>query len=163
MQEASPSRYREREMTDTQTAFVAVGANIEPETNIEAALEALMQQLDVQETSTFYRTSPVERKEQPRFVNGVWKVGSTLAPRQLKYEVLRKIEVQLGRVRTDDTHAARPIDLDVVLFGDSVISEPGLAIPDPDIRTRPFIAVPLLELRASRSTVRALPRWPTAM
>ena len=60
--------------------------------------------------------------------------------------MLRRIESELGRVRSADRYAPRTIDLDLLLYGDLVIDEPGLRIPDPDIRIRPFIAVPLLEL-----------------
>jgi 7,8-dihydro-6-hydroxymethylpterin-pyrophosphokinase len=66
--------------------------------------------------------------------------------RYLKFEVLRGIEAELGRVRTEDKYAARTVDLDIAIYGDAVVSEPDLRIPDPDIRKRPFIAVPLLEL-----------------
>lgn len=67
-------------------------------------------------------------------------------PRSLKFHVLRPIEDALGRVRTNDSYAARPIDLDVLLFGSLVMNEPGLVIPDPDILSRPFLAAALVEL-----------------
>jgi dihydroneopterin aldolase/2-amino-4-hydroxy-6-hydroxymethyldihydropteridine diphosphokinase len=94
----------------------------------------------------FYRTEPLDERDQPSFLNGVWQIKTRLVARELKFDVLRPIETDLGRVRTADTYAARPIDLDVLIYGDLVIDEPDLQIPDPDIRTRLFISVPLLEL-----------------
>jgi len=127
-------------------AFVAVGSNIEPARNVPAALDLLLQEVRVKAVSTMYRAAPVDRPGQPPFVNGVWRIETDRTARDLKYAVLREIERRLGRVRTDDACAARPIDLDIALFGNAVIEEPDLVCPDPDIRRRPFLSVPLAEL-----------------
>lgn len=127
-------------------AFIAVGSNIRPQQNVTDALELLQQQVRVLASSTFYWTSPLGRTDQPRFLNGVWRIRTSLLPRSLKFDVLRGIESKLGRARTKDKYAPRPIDLDIVLYGRLVLNEPDLLIPDPDVRRRPFIAVPLLEL-----------------
>lgn len=129
-----------------ENAFVAVGSNIDPRQHIIEALSRLRERARVTATSTFYWTAALDRPEQPRFANGVWQVETDLPARRLKFDVLRIIERQLGRVRTADRYASRTIDLDVVLCGDLVVDEPDLRIPDPDIRTRPFISIPLLEL-----------------
>lgn len=127
--------------------YIAVGSNVEPETNILRALELLEQAgLPVQASSTFYRTEPIDRPEQPWYRNGVWRVTTDVPARHLQFDVLRGIEAKLGRVRTDDTYAPRPLDLDVIIYGEKVLCEPDFAIPDPDIYTRPFLAGPLLEL-----------------
>lgn len=127
-------------------AYISVGSNIEPEKNIPEALEKLKKYVRVNAISTFYRTIPVGRPEQSAFINGVWQINAEQTARELKFHVLRQIEAELGRVRTEDKYAARTIDLDIALYGDMVIDDPDLRIPDPDIRRRPFIAVPLLEL-----------------
>jgi 2-amino-4-hydroxy-6-hydroxymethyldihydropteridine diphosphokinase len=127
-------------------AFVSVGANIDPERNVVEALRLLSQRVRITGVSTFYRTKAVGRPEQQDFLNGVCKVATDLSPRALKFDVLRDIERRLGRVRTADKYAARTIDLDVILHGRAVLDEPDLRIPDPDIRTRAFVAVPLLQL-----------------
>ncbi len=137
-------------------AFVSVGSNIDPEANVPAALRALLESVVVTGISTMHRSEPLRRPEgrggpdacatQEPFVNGVWRIETDLEPRSLKFGVLRGIEQRLGRVRTDDAYASRTIDLDVVLYGDLVIEEKGLVIPDPDILMRPFLAVPLVEL-----------------
>ena len=127
-------------------AFIAVGSNIEPLRNVPAALEMLLEHVRVTAVSTMYRTAPLGRPEQAPFVNGVWRIETALDARELKFTVLRGIEARLGRVRTEDAYAARPIDLDIALFGEAVIDEPDLVVPDPDITLRAFLAVPVVEL-----------------
>jgi len=131
--------------------YIGVGSNIDPETNIVKALQPLTEHVQVHAISTFYRTAPLDRPEQPPFVNGVVEVGTEIEARPLKFDLLRPIEKALGRVRTEDPFAARTIDLDILLFDDAVIHEPSgpdgaVHIPDPEIAERPFWAIPLLEL-----------------
>lgn len=127
--------------------YIGVGSNIEPEANIAAAFRLLRQRARIVAISTFYRTDPLgSGGGAPEFYNGVVKLETDIEPRDLKYSVLRQIEETLGRHRGPDRYAPRTIDLDIILYGNVVVREPGLAIPDPDVRTRPFIAVPLAEL-----------------
>lgn len=128
------------------TVYIAVGSNIDPERHIPAALSRLHRRLTVTAVSTFYQTAPLGRPEQDPYVNGVIQVRTGLEPRELKFGVLRPLEAELGRRRGPDRLASREIDLDLVLHGDRVLSEPDLALPDPDLRERAFIAVPLVEL-----------------
>ncbi|GMW02855.1 MAG: hypothetical protein AMXMBFR84_39910 [Candidatus Hydrogenedentota bacterium] len=130
----------------TSLAYVSVGSNIRPEDHIVAALERLHRETAITSISTFYRTAPLGRPEQPEFLNGLVAVRTDLPPRQLKYDVLRNIEDRLGRLRSDDKDAARTIDLDIVLYDNWIVEEPDLRIPDPDLWIRPFLAVPLLEV-----------------
>ncbi|HNR32129.1 MAG TPA: 2-amino-4-hydroxy-6-hydroxymethyldihydropteridine diphosphokinase [Candidatus Hydrogenedentes bacterium] len=126
--------------------FVSVGANIEPERHIPAALDLLREAVPITAISTFYVTAPIGAPEQADYLNGVVAVECTAAPRAFKFETLRAIEAALGRVRTADRFAARTIDLDIALFGDTVLREPDLEIPDPDLRSRPFLVAAILEL-----------------
>ncbi|HEY3379105.1 MAG TPA: 2-amino-4-hydroxy-6-hydroxymethyldihydropteridine diphosphokinase [Armatimonadota bacterium] len=126
--------------------FLGVGANIHPEVNILAALQRLQEQVMVVGVSTFYLTAPIGHPEQPPFVNGVVEALTDLPPWELKYTVLRPIESALGRRRSDDAYAARPIDLDLLLYDEVVVSSAELALPDPDITRRAFLAIPLCEL-----------------
>ncbi len=127
-------------------AYVAVGSNIEPELHILLALDALRREVTVRNASVFYRTAPVGRPEQDEYRNGVFWVNTSLSPTELKHGVLRRIEHQLGRVRGEDPNAARTIDLDLIVYGDLRDEAGDLRLPDPDIRVRAFVAVPLLEL-----------------
>lgn len=126
--------------------FLAVGSNIDPERNILEALQRIQRHARVTGVSTLYRTEPLDRPDQPPFLNGVWRVATPTPARTFKFDGLRRIEQELGRVRTADKHAPRTIDLDIILYGHAVIDEPDLRIPDPELRRYPFIFVPLLEL-----------------
>ncbi len=129
-----------------ETAYISVASNLEPERNILEALRRLSGHGTIEAVSMFYVTGAINRPEQPPYMNGVVRVTGEWTPHALKFDVLRLIEAALGRVRTADKFAARTMDLDIVLFGPRVIREPGLVIPDPDIRTRPFLAAALLDL-----------------
>lgn len=132
-------------MPKPSVAIIAVGANIEPEKNILAALHVLQEKVHVAASSTFYRTQPVSRHEQPRFINGAWRIETKLSALQVKTELLRGIEEQLGRRRTQDKFAPRTIDLDMVLYGDLVVNSDELSLPHPDLK-RAFVYVPVVEL-----------------
>jgi 2-amino-4-hydroxy-6-hydroxymethyldihydropteridine diphosphokinase len=137
-----------RVMTDSSRSslvFVAVGSNVEPQHNIIAALNALRETVHVGASSTFYRTEALGRQAQPDFVNGVWRIEATLEPARVEDEVLKPIEIRLGRRRTDDKFAPRRIDLDLVLYDALVVDEIELVLPHPDIK-RPFVYVPIVEL-----------------
>lgn len=127
-------------------AFIAVGSNIEPVDNIQAALVLLAAHVVFRAVSTFYRTEALGQGGQADYRNGVWKIETEVEPEVLKFEVIRPIEHELGRVRTTDPYAARTIDLDIVIYGDRVLEAENLVLPDPEIRRRAFVAVPLLEL-----------------
>lgn len=130
-------------------AFVALGSSIHPETNVPAALEQLASHVELVNVSTFYWTPALGRPDDPDFLNGVAAVRTSLSPRALKFDVLRRIEESLGRLRLDDRLAPRTIDLDIALYGDAVVDEPDLRVPSDDI-TRPFVAGPLMELAGDR-------------
>jgi dihydroneopterin aldolase/2-amino-4-hydroxy-6-hydroxymethyldihydropteridine diphosphokinase len=129
-----------------EDVYIAVGSNIEPLDNIPRALIMLKSYVTITAISNFYKTSPVGGRKQPDFINGVVKIQTDSNPRQLKLDVLRKIEEKLGRVRSEDKFAPRTIDLDMILYGVTVLDEPDLCLPDPSIRLYPFVAAPLLEL-----------------
>ena len=145
-QKASVSKLQGCAPMSDSDVFIAVGSNIEPHENIERALTTLNSQIAVMAISNFYRTAAVDRPDQPDFLNGVIKIQTDIPARKLKFELLRKIEDLLGRLRSEDKFAARTIDLDLILYGSSVINEPGLHLPDPAIRSYPFVAIALLEL-----------------
>src|SRR5215471_6247582 len=125
--------------------FVSVGSNVDPETNVKRAIHLLQPELGVRAISTFYRTPALKRPADPPFVNGVVEVGDALGPLEVKKR-LRQIEQSLGRERTADRFAPRTMDLDLIIYGDEVISSGELTLPHPDIVERPFVAIPLLEL-----------------
>jgi len=127
-------------------AYIAVGSNIQPAPHIAEALERLEEKVKIAAISAFYRTAPLERPEQEDFLNGVLAMDTDRLPRELKFGTLRPIEAALGRARAEDKYAARAIDLDLIVYGNLVMDEPGLVLPDPDVLGRPFLWCPLLEL-----------------
>jgi 2-amino-4-hydroxy-6-hydroxymethyldihydropteridine diphosphokinase len=127
-------------------AFVSIGSNIDPETNVAKAFSRLRESVAVSGISTVYITKPEDRPGQPDFYNCVAEISTDLQPLALKQQVLERIERELGRARTSDRSAARTIDLDLILYDELVANTDGLAIPDPDIATRAFLAIPLYEL-----------------
>ncbi len=130
-------------MTDV---FISVGSNIEPQKNIVAALRELNGYQPIVAISNFYSNVAIRDTQQPDFINGVVEIRTATEPLLLKYDLLRRIEDLLGRVRGENEYLPRTIDLDLILYGNLVINSPQLRIPDPNIRIYPFIAVPLSEL-----------------
>ena len=126
--------------------YIAVGSNLDPQRHIPLALAALRRRIEVVASSTFYWSEALARSGQPRFLNGVWCGHTNLSPRDLKFKVLRQVEHELGRRRSEDKHANRCIDLDLILYDDLVIDEPDLQLPDPEMLTRSFLFIPLFEL-----------------
>lgn len=126
--------------------FIGVGSNIQPEENVVKAVEMLAAECRLLGISTFYLTEPTGRQDQPPFFNGILEVETKRPPLELKFSVLRSIEYKLGRVRTEDKYAPRTIDLDILLYGDEVLDRGELILPDPEITSRPFLAVPLGEI-----------------
>src|SRR5262249_31677568 len=94
--------------------------------------------------SSLYETEPVELLNQPWFLNCVVELETNEAPAVLLKKLLA-IEQEMGRVRLKNK-GPRVIDMDVLLFGDRVIDEPGLKIPHPAIQHRRFVLEPLAEI-----------------
>jgi len=127
-------------------AFLSLGSNIEPEKNMLEAVKLLSHHVKVLKASTVYLTEPLRQKSQPVYYNCVIKIETDIEPRKLKFDVLRTIEKELGRERTDDKYASRTIDIDIMLYGNLVVSTKELTLPDPDILRRAFLAIPLSEI-----------------
>jgi dihydroneopterin aldolase/2-amino-4-hydroxy-6-hydroxymethyldihydropteridine diphosphokinase len=127
-------------------AFIGIGSNIEPAKNTIVALRSLARQTHVTAVSMVYCTSALGRPEQSDYFNCVAEIETDAPPAELKRGILRTIETKLGRERSDDKYAPRTIDLDLIIYGDLVVDEEGIKLPDPDIMERPFLAIPLFEL-----------------
>jgi len=100
--------------------------------------------------SSLYRTPAWGRTDQPDFVNAVAAFDTTRAPMDL-LDALLDIERAFGRTRSEDAGdqwGPRTLDLDLLLYGDAVITLPGLTVPHPRLHERAFALVPLLELDA---------------
>jgi 2-amino-4-hydroxy-6-hydroxymethyldihydropteridine diphosphokinase len=128
-------------------AVIGLGANLgDPVAQLRAAIAAIgaLPQTRVLAVSSFYRTAPVGFLDQPDFVNAAVAVDTALAPRAL-LDGLAAVERAAGRERTFKD-APRRIDLDILLYDERVVAEPGLAIPHPRLHERAFALAPLVEV-----------------
>ena len=129
-------------------AYVGLGANLgDRERTLRAAADALAAEegIEVVSISTLRETEPVGVGEQPRFLNGAAELETTLTARELLDRLLT-VEQRFGRVRIPGEHGPRTLDLDLLLYGDEVIDEPGLTVPHPRLHERRFVLEPLAEL-----------------
>lgn len=129
-------------------AYVGLGANLgDREGTIRAAVSALAEEdgIEVVAVSTLRDTEPVGVGAQPRYLNGVAALDATLLARRLLDRLLA-LEQRFGRVRVPGEHGPRTLDLDLLLYGDELIDEPGLRIPHPRLYERRFVLEPLAEL-----------------
>ena len=94
--------------------------------------------------SSIYETQPWGYEDQPWFLNQVLKLDSSESPQQVLRKI-KTIEVQTGREPGEKWHA-RHIDIDILLVGDMVINESDLKVPHPQLPSRNFVLVPLMEL-----------------
>jgi 2-amino-4-hydroxy-6-hydroxymethyldihydropteridine diphosphokinase len=129
-------------------AYVGLGANLGDRlTTIRAALARLgaTPGVEVVAVSTLRETEPVGFLDQPPFLNGAAAVETELGPRQL-LEALLAVEKSLGRTREGPRFGPRAIDLDLLLYGEATLSEPGLTVPHARLHERRFALEPLAEL-----------------
>jgi 2-amino-4-hydroxy-6-hydroxymethyldihydropteridine diphosphokinase len=136
--------------TVTTTAFVGIGSNLgDREAQLSRAVELLSAEdgIEVSGVSQIRETEPVGPVEQGSFLNAAVQVTTELAPRELLDRLLG-IEQQMGRVRRE-RYGPRTIDLDLLLYGDEVVDEPGLIVPHPRLKERRFALEPLSDLDPS--------------
>ena len=129
------------------TAYVGLGANLgSREAMLRRAVELLGEAdgVEVLAVSQLRETEPVGVLDQPLFLNGAVAVETTRTPRQL-LDLLLEIERSLGRVR-EKRWGPRTVDLDLLVYGDEVVDEPGLRVPHPRLHERRFALAPLAEL-----------------
>lgn len=123
--------------SETHLAYLGLGSNISPETNFPRALNLLRGTVQVVAVSKTWNT-PAVGTEGPDFLNAAVAIRTELSQNELKSRVIRKIENDLGRVRTEDKNAPRPIDIDILIFDNELF--------DPQIWLQVHLAVPLAEL-----------------
>jgi len=133
---------------DSVAAYVGIGSNLDdPERQVRRAIEALasMPETRFVRASRLFRTAPWGRTDQPAFVNAAAEIATTLSPRAL-LDALLAIERAQGRHRDGTRWGPRTLDLDVLIYGDRVVDEPGLAIPHPHLADRAFVLLPLADI-----------------
>lgn len=136
-------------MSRPVTVFVGLGGNVgDAKHTIAQAITNLDQLSDgeVVAVSSMYRSAPWGVPEQPDFINAVAMLSTRISPTYL-LEALLAIERTHGRERDRETHwGPRTLDLDILLYGQMRIEQPGLCVPHPRMHERAFVLVPLLEI-----------------
>ncbi len=129
-----------------------LGSNIEPERNLAAAVRLLAGAVRLLRVGSAWQSDPVDRPEQPPFLNAAVLAETELDPAALKRDILLRIEERLGRRRDPaDPCAARTIDIDIVLWEGLVGEILGRPVPDPDLLRRSHVATPLAEIDPDRT------------
>lgn len=130
-----------------QQVFLSLGSNLGDRLALLGnAVERLGRHLRQLRVSSVYETAPLYNTSQPRFLNIVVTGATRLSPREL-LAASQAIEQALGRDRAaNGPKGPRPIDIDLLLYGDLLVHEPGLQVPHPGMRERRFVLEPLLEL-----------------
>jgi 2-amino-4-hydroxy-6-hydroxymethyldihydropteridine diphosphokinase len=130
-------------------AFVGLGSNLgDREATLRAAVGRLrgLAGAEVRKVSRFRDTEPVGYLDQPRFLNGAVELETTLSPQALLAALL-ELERTFGRDRAaSPLQGPRTLDLDLLLYGEETIAEPGLEVPHPRLQERRFVLEPLAEL-----------------
>lgn len=132
-------------------AGIALGSNLgDRQMNLKRAREEVVAEPFVRPPilcSSIYETEPVDcAPDAPQFFNAVIEIDCAAEPKQL-LAALRQIEQSLGRERARERNAPRPIDLDLLYFGDVVIATESLELPHPRMHLRRFVLEPLAEIR----------------
>lgn len=128
-----------------KTVYLSLGSNLgDRAANLDGAIERLRQLGDVSAISSCYETEPVEVAAQPWFLNCVVALETELMPKQL-WSRVRAVEQSMGR-RRGQPKGPRTIDVDVLLFGKSIVDTAELTIPHPALHERRFVLEPLAEI-----------------
>ncbi len=131
-----------------ERVYIGLGSNLAaPLEQLRGALNALAElpQSQLVGMSSFYASDPLGPPDQPRYVNAVAALDTTLTPLQL-LDALQAIELNQGRQRKAERWGPRTLDLDILLFGQRLLDEPRLKVPHYHMHARPFVLYPLAEL-----------------
>ena len=130
------------------TAFISIGSNIgNAVENCQKGLSRLKETRGIQlkKISKFYKTEPVDYKDQAWFINAVVMINTSFEPVEL-FNILKSIEKQAGRTIDDVRFGPRVLDLDIIFFDDLVMETPQLDIPHPRMHDRRFVLRPLCDI-----------------
>ena len=131
-----------------RTGYLGLGSNLgDRRAQLRAAIEGLGEHgARVEAVSSLYETEPVgEILDQPDFLNAAVRIRTALDPEDLLV-ACKTVEVELGRAFGGPRHGPRPIDVDVLVLGDLQLEGEALTLPHPEVASRRFVLVPLLEL-----------------
>jgi 2-amino-4-hydroxy-6-hydroxymethyldihydropteridine diphosphokinase len=131
-------------VTEPVTVYLGLGSNLgDRKENLDRALDLISQRMRLGNISSIYDTDPVDNINQPRFLNMVCQAFTRLAPEGL-LALAKGIESKMGRY--GKSKDPRPIDIDILLYGERVIETTELIIPHPRMMERAFVLGPLVEI-----------------
>ena len=149
-------------MTDRPAVYLGLGSNLgNREGNLRMALRLLEPLCRPEEVSSLYETAPVGVEDQPAFYNAACRITTGLEPEAL-LRFVQRVEFEVRRRPGGPRWGPRPVDLDILLYGDQVVERSELVLPHPRLAERPFVLVPLAEIAPQawhptlRKTVREL-------
>ncbi len=131
-----------------KVGYLGLGSNVgDRESQLRGVIDDLRRQgVEVDAVSSLYETEPVgEILDQPDFLNAAVRIRTSLEPDQL-LDVCKAIEAEHGRALGGPRHGPRPIDIDLLLIGDVEMDTDRLTLPHPEVTSRRFVLLPLLEL-----------------
>ncbi len=134
--------------TEQVTAYISAGSNKgDREQILSSAVKNLMMidGVEVTQVSSLYETEPWGRKDRPYFLNCVIEIRTKLEPVNL-LDTLKKMEGEFGRLFNTEKWSARELDLDILIYGETIINSPDLVIPHKHLIERKFVLIPLVEL-----------------
>ncbi len=134
-------------MSAMVTAWIALGSNLDdPRHQVERGFEALaaLPHTTLRARSRLFRTRPWGIADQPDFINAAARLETSLSAREL-LDALLEIEARSGRVR-GVRNGPRTLDLDLLVYGDARLHEPGLEVPHPGLHQRAFVLLPLADI-----------------
>ena len=130
----------------TAAVYLGLGANVGNRlANLRVALARMRTFARVEAVSRLYETEPVGLKEQPSFLNAACRVVTGLEPAAL-LRFLKNLEREIGRRPGGPPSGPRPIDLDILLYGEQVVDTDDLCVPHPRLAERAFVLAPLCDL-----------------
>ena len=131
-----------------KVGYLGLGSNVgDREEHLRAAIRLLREHgVEVEAVSSLYETEPVgEVLDQPDFLNAAVRIRTDAEPEEL-LDLCKAIEVEQGRMLAGPRHGPRPLDLDLLLLGEIELETERLNLPHPEVTSRRFVLVPLLEL-----------------
>jgi 2-amino-4-hydroxy-6-hydroxymethyldihydropteridine diphosphokinase len=131
---------------ETTTVYLGLGSNLgNRQKNLDMALELLSQRLQIKKVSSIFETEPMGNTDQPKFLNLVCQVQTILQPEGL-LTLGKGIELKMGRAAVHEKDSPRIIDIDILLYGDLVMTTEKLTIPHPRLTEREFVLAPLADI-----------------
>jgi 2-amino-4-hydroxy-6-hydroxymethyldihydropteridine diphosphokinase len=135
-------------VAERRTGYLGLGSNVgDAAGHLRAAIELLQAEgIEIEAVSSAYATEPVgEILDQPDFLNAAVRIRTGLEPEEL-LDACKRVEAERGRQFDLPRHSPRPLDVDLLLLGDLELSTDRLTLPHPEVTSRRFVLVPLLEL-----------------